>query len=279
MNRIIPILLALMLLLTGCAPSEPVPETTSPPTVETEPPTTLPPTETAIPVTDPPETTVPETQPQETEAATEDSHSWLYIPGLSVEDVILYFNEVCLDAEFSDSGDPSKLQKWMEPIYYTLDGSATDEDLETLTAFVEFLNTIDGFPGIYEAETPEQTNLRIFFRSGQELEALMGSNFAGCDGGVTFWYLDDVIYDATICYATDIDQTVRDSVILEEIYNGLGPGQDTTLRPDSIIYAGYSEPQELTEIDKLILILLYHPRLECGMNAESCEAVIRTLYY
>ena len=279
MNRIVLTLLALILLLTGCAPSESAPETTAPPTAESEAPTTLPPSETTVPVTESPEPTVPETQIAETEAATEDPHSWLYIPGLSVEDVILYFNEVCLDAEFVTGGDPSKLQKWMEPICYTLDGPATDEDLKTLDAFVEFLNTIDGFPGIYEAKTPEQANLNIFFRTQEELVDVMGSDFAGCDGGVTFWYLDDVIYDATICYSTEILQYTRNSVILEEIYNGLGPVQDTNLRPDSIIYAGYSEPQELTEIDRLLLILLYHPRLECGMNAEECEAVIRELYY
>ena len=55
--------------------------------------------------------------------------------------------------------------------------------------------------------------------------------------------------------------------------------QDTSLRTDSIIYAGYSEPQELTEIDKLLLTLLYHPKIECGMDADACEAIIRELYY
>ena len=271
MKQLLAAFLAICLLLAGCRPSEP--ETTVPPTTHA-------PTETAVPTTLPPsETTLPEAIPPETEAPTEEAHSWLYIPGLSVEDVILYFNEVCLDAEISDSGDPSKLQKWMEPIYYTTDGPATGEDLETLTAFAEFLNTIDGFPGIYAAETPEQANLDIHFRSQQELVDIMGSNFVGCDGCVTFWYTDNAIYDATICYSTETDQFVRNSVILEEIYNSLGPAQDTWLREDSIIYAGYSEPQELTEIDRLLLILLYHPRLECGMDADACKAVIRELYY
>ena len=72
---------------------------------------------------------------------------------------------------------------------------------------------------------------------------------------------------------------MRNSVILEEIYNGLGPVQDTDLRPDSLIYSAYSTPQELTEIDELILKLLYHPDMVCGMNAQECEAVIRQLYY
>ena len=80
-------------------------------------------------------------------------------------------------------------------------------------------------------------------------------------------------------YGVEFDQEVRNSVILEEIYNGLGPVQDTDLRQDSLIYSGYSIPQELTEIDELLLKLLYHPDMKCGMNAAECEAVIRNLYY
>ena len=71
----------------------------------------------------------------------------------------------------------------------------------------------------------------------------------------------------------------RNSVILEEIFNGLGPVQDTDLRKDSICYSGYSTPQELTAVDELILKLLYHPRILPGMNYDECAAVIRELYY
>ena len=68
-------------------------------------------------------------------------------------------------------------------------------------------------------------------------------------------------------------------MILEEIYNGLGPINDTWERMTSVIYGGYSIPQSLSEEDKLILKLLYHPMMECGMDAAQCEAVIRQLYY
>ena len=54
----------------------------------------------------------PDTQPPTTAPA----HSSLYLEGLSVEDLIIYFNEVCLDAEIIHSGDPSHLQKWTVPI-------------------------------------------------------------------------------------------------------------------------------------------------------------------
>jgi hypothetical protein len=203
----------------------------------------------------------------------------LYIPGLSVEDVILYFNEVCLDSEFTYGGDSSVIQKWAEPLYYTLEGKYTDQDLATLQSFVDWLNTLEGFPGIYPAENMLQQSLRICFCTNQEMVDILGQEFSYVDGGVRFWYMNNEIYDATICYRQEIHQLTRNSVILEEIYNGLGPAQDTALRPDSIIYRDFSEPQWLTPVDELILKLLYHPDIQPGMNAQECERVIRSLYY
>ena len=215
------------------------------------------------------------TEPMETVP----EHSQLYIPEISVDDVIVYFNEVCLDAEFITEGDPSRLQKWTIPIYYKIYQNPNQEDIAVLNSFAAWLNTLEGFPGIYETDDPTVANLNIYFCSQHQMLDILGNNFASMDGGVTFWYRDDEIYDAIICYRTDIDQYVRNSVILEEIYNGLGPIQDTSIRTDSIIYSEYTQPQSLTEIDELILKLLYHPNMRCGMNREECEKVIRNLYY
>lgn len=259
------------LLLTGCSilPSPPDPFLI--PSIPIE--TASAPTD-AIPVA-----TIPATVATTSPVETKPEHSPLYIPGLSVEDVILYFNEVCLDAEFSTGGDPSCLQRWEEPIRYIVFGNPTEEDLRVMAEFTLWLNTIEGFPGIWETKDAAQANMRIHFCSEAELISLLGDNFYGTDGGVTFWYRNNEIYDAIICYRTDLYQQLRNSVILEEIYNGLGPVQDTDLRTDSIIYSGFSEPQELTQIDELLLRLLYHPQMMCGMNAASCETVIRQLYY
>ena len=229
---------------------------------------------------EPVETESQETQAQETQTQeTQPEHSELYFPGLSVDDVILYFNEVCLDSEFVNGGDPTVIQKWAAPIYYRISGEYTNKDLSVLNDFVIWLNTIDGFPGIFEATDANPVNLRIYFCNEKNLLNIMGPNFKDLDGAVTFWYDDNIIYDATICYRTEIAQYTRNSVILEEIYNGLGPIQDTTLRPDSIIYQSFSEPQALTDIDELILRLLYHRDILPGMTAEQCEQVIRQLYY
>ena len=213
------------------------------------------------------------------EPIVEEKHSKFYIPEVSVEDVILYFNEVAFGAEFINYGDPYKLQKWNEPIYYFLTGDFTEEDLATLSKFNNWLNTIEGFPGIYETKDVTKTNLNIYFCDKEMMLAIMGKEFNGMDGAVNYWYTDDIIDIATICYRTDIDQYVRNSVIMEEIYNGLGLIQDTSLREDSIIYSEFSAPQELTKIDELLLRLLYSKELKPGMGAKECEEVIRQLYY
>lgn len=222
------------------------------------------------PVTEPVVTQAPETQPE---------HSSLYIPGLPAEDVIKYYNEVVLSAEFVNSGDPSRVQKWEDEILYIINGEPTPKDREVLQAFTAWLNTVEGFPGIRETSVDAEANLRIHFCTYEKLLQILGDNFQGMDGGVTFWDDNDRIYQGTICIRTDLEQELRNSVILEEIYNGLGPVQDTDLREDSIAYSGFSQPQSLTVVDELILKLLYHPQIQCGMDASQCETVIRQLYY
>lgn len=258
-QKIIPLFLLILLILSGCTPAEP--EATQPQTIP----------QTSVPATEAP--TEPPTLPP-----TEPPHSALYIPGISADDVVLSFSEVCLSAEFVNSGDPSFLQRWDTPISYTLHGDYTPEDAAVISEFAQWLNTIEGFPGISEAEEDWQTNLPIHFCGHQEMLDLMGDQFSDTDGAVTFWYDNDAIFRGIICIRTDLDQHLRNSVILEELYNGLGPIQDTSLRPDSIIYSAFSEPQALTEMDKLILKLLYHPTLSCGMDYAECEAAIRALY-
>ena len=267
MKKAVVLLLSIFLIfsLAGCAqtPAEPSAPTT-PPTQTTAPPTTEPPT------TQPPTTEPVETVPE---------HSDLYLQDVPVEDVIAWFSEVNFSREFGTEGDPTVIQKWETPISYSLLGEATPEDWAVVEELAAWLNTVEGFPGIYPAEESRFASLQIYFTDAQDMQIIMGPEFAYLDGGVTYWYEDNVIYDCHICVLYDLDPELRRSVLLEEIYNGLGPVQDTLLRPDSIAYQEFSQPQNLTVEDELILRLLYDPRITCGMNAEECEAVIKQIYY
>lgn len=287
--KIIAILLmtAIMIICPGCSHGESEitiltndTENITDETVSATDTTILPDTTVVANTTSTPDTTIsPETTVVPETTLPEELHSELYVSGLTADNVLRFFSEVCLDAEYINSGDPSRVQKWTSPIYYMILGSPTDEDIATIEKMAGILNGIDGFPGIYATSDHGAVNMRIHFCSEQDFLSIMGSSFAGNDGGVTFWYSDNEIYNARIAVRNDIDQNLRNSVIMEEIYNGLGPIQDTDLRADSIIYSGFSSPQELTAMDLLILRLLYHHSIKCGMDAEQCKTVISELYY
>lgn len=281
-----PVFLILCILFSACGvrPESPAASEASPPPPPQDIVTsTVAPTAASVPTAVPtPEATAAPTPTPTPEVSAAPAHSSMYIDGQTTEDVIHYFNEVCLDSEFIESGDPSYVQKWAAPISYMLHGTYTQTDYEVLTGLVTQLNGIYGFPGMQECYEEHSANLNIYFCTQQELNDRMGAMAQNelLDGAVTFWYDGmNQIYDAIICIRTDLDQNIRSSVILEEIYNGLGPIQDTTLRPDSIIYQHSSDALALTELDTLILQLLYHPDILCGMDAVETETVIRSLYY
>ncbi|MBQ8264217.1 MAG: DUF2927 domain-containing protein [Oscillospiraceae bacterium] len=205
-------------------------------------------------------------------------HSPLYIEGLSVDEVIVYFAEVCLDTEFGDKAANQYVRKWVQPIYYQVHGAPTAEDLITLEKFVETINGIPGFPGMYSADD-WKVNLNIYFYGERDFINIMGSDFSTSWGGVSFWYDNYRIYSERIAVRTDIPQSNRYSIIPEEIYNGLGPVQDTSTRFDSIIYQWSDLNTVMSPEDELILKLLYNSAMIPGMDYESCAETIRELYY
>lgn len=211
------------------------------------------------------------------------AHSVLYLEGCTQDEAVQYFNEVVLDTEyFTGDGDFTLVQKWKVPIHYRIYGEPTETDRERLNGLFATLNQINGFPGIHEAKKGYVENLSIYFLNEDDFYDRFGAfvNYEPSDGAVQYWYYDksNDIYTAQIGYRTDIDQETRNSVLLEEVVNGLGI-DDTEIRENSITYQYYNSTDELSDVDWLIIRLLYHPDIGFGMNAEECEAVVRDLYY
>ncbi|MBQ4562913.1 MAG: DUF2927 domain-containing protein [Lachnospiraceae bacterium] len=218
--------------------------------------------------------TVAETETTEPVEETTEEETTAY----SVEEVIHYFCEVVLASEYSTgTGDPGLVQKWMEPIHYRIYGEATDQDRQVLLGLFDGLNEIEGFPGIFPAGENDVTDLALYFYDQERFNQNFGHIVSdmSAEGAVEYWYWTDtnVIYDARIGYRMDIDQLTRNSVLLEEVVNGLGI-TDTVLREDSITYQDSSQTQELSEMDWLIIELLYSPEIKCGMDRAECEAVL-----
>ena len=262
------LVLALTAALFGCgAPAQP-----------TTVPTTVP--ETSVPETTVPETTVPETTVPETTAPL---HCELYLEDCPPELLMEYWDEVVHQMEYSDgTGDSSVVQKWLSPILCRIYGEPTLEDVEILEDFFAQLNSLEFFPGIRWAEEDEIENLSLNFLSKEDFDIVFFDVVHGEDawGAAQFWYWTDSneLYDGRIGYCTGIPDEDRRSILLEEIYNILGVS-DTVLREDSIVYQYSNWNMELTDVDLLILELLYHPDIRPGMTMEECHEILTELYH
>ena len=271
MKKAVIFLLLLGFLLCAC---------TTKPTAQSSEPTTEPTENSSVPTT---EVTEPEETATPTTAPTEPPHSALYLPQYSQEQMLTYFNEVVLNVEYSDGiGDATLVQKWSNPIYYRYHGNPTDEDKAVLENLFAQLNAIPGFPGIHETDSIYLENLSLNFLNPQDFRDSFSDVVHGEDayGATQFWYwtATNEIYDARIGYRTDIDQITRNSILIEEVINTLGI-TDTVLRTDSIVYQYSNENLALSDVDWVILKILYDPDIQCGMGATACKEVFQRLYY
>jgi len=272
--RILPVVLVLVLCACAYPPlpgiNAPLPTEQTPTTeATTEPPT--------VATTAPPATTIPETE------ATLPAHSALYLPEYTPQQILEYFEEVVLHVEYpGEGGNPALVQKWTDPIYCRIQGEPTEEDLAVLNDFFAQLNEVPGFPGIYAATEQDPVNLTIGFWEQETFDAEFFDMLQGdyATGATQFWYYTDTndIYTARIGYRTDISQAERNSILIEEIVNTLGI-TDTVLRTDSIVYQYSDENLALSDVDWIILKLLYDPAIRCGMDFDSCSRIIPELYY
>lgn len=203
--------------------------------------------------------------------------------GYTAQQIADFFCEVALDAEYSlGDGDSHALQKWLQPIYYSVYGYPSADDVQRIEEFAEQLNQVEGFPGMYPAQNTEQENCTIRFLPKDEMNLEASHVVNGEDThGICQWdyYIDsNEIHTMRVWIRSDIEQNVRNSVILEEIINSLGMGNDSLLREDSIIYQNYSETQELSEMDWLLFEILYSEQMHCGMYEQQCREIIEKMY-
>lgn len=211
------------------------------------------------------------------------AHSPLYLPEYTPEQIWEYFEEVVLHVEYSDgTGNPALVQKWKKPLCYKINGKPTDEDLAILEDFFGQLNSVPGFPGIRPVTEGEICNLTLDFLNEQDFLLAFSGTLHGeyAYGATQFWYYTatNELHTAHIGYRTDIDQKSRSSILVEEIINTLGI-TDTVLRTDSIVYQYSDENLTLSDVDWVILKLLYNPAIQCGMNFDQCRAIVQELYY
>ncbi|WP_299532227.1 DUF2927 domain-containing protein [Ulvibacterium sp.] len=200
-------------------------------------------------------------------------------------EVIRYFKDVALGFEFGNSSEVTR--KWEASMRIFMDGAPTADNRLTLEQAVQDINQLatDGF-SIEIVDDPLRSNCYVFFGSGLDFVELFPDEesnvFAFTTGYFRVWWSNNnVIQKARIIINPNLlTPTQQRSVILEEITQSIGLTNDSPLQPDSVFYetlndAGYAP--EYADIDRELIRLLYHPKMNTGLDENQVEEVLRDI--
>lgn len=192
--------------------------------------------------------------------------------GYTAEQIINYFCDVALGAEYGDASE--NVIKWVEPFTYYIEGESTDADLAQINALIEAINRVPGFPGMSEAGSAESADLTIHFVDADGIIAATGNSY---NGYVNIWWSDYCIENGDIYYRTDITQELRNAVIVEELCQSLGLLTDTYDHPESIFYQYHTDTAWPTTLDWAVIQLLYRSEITPGMDEEAVREAAAAL--
>lgn len=187
-------------------------------------------------------------------------------------EAIDYFEEVAFGQEFG--GGTGEIRKWTHDVRIVVHGDPSDEDLVTLYDVIADLNTI--IETIVIDIVTTDGNFDIHFAPEPEFAAIepnyvpvnMGFFWVWWDGGGS-------ITDARVLISTTgLTQRERNHIIREEVTQSLGLMRDSFLYEDSIFYQGWTETQVYSELDELLIEMLYLPEIAPQMTVEGARAVI-----
>lgn len=200
---------------------------------------------------------------------------------LTREQIMEYFRAVALHVEYNEFGEHAQvpLCRWNSPIYYSVSGNYTDEDLRLISLLTDRMNSVEGFPGIYPAAEGEYAPLTLSFLSREELDDRTAQLNETVDGYATYeWYNANCeIFHGDILYWDGLDEVHRPGVICEELVQLMGLCSDSELYEDSLFYQYYSCARWPSELDWTLFELLYSPALSSGMSADEVMNTLATL--
>lgn len=181
---------------------------------------------------------------------------------------------VAFDPEYGDNRDA--LLRWEEPMYIYAGGYPTRKDIETLDSLImQIAYRVPGMPNIYRVDDPAYANVTMYFVPLDELGNYVSGYVEGNWGMVTYWYDDYKLYSMEIGIASDVtSQKDRNHLIMEELINGMGLGNDHYTYADSIVYQPWTNVQTLSEVDWMMLNMVYSPIVKPGMTANKVYNVI-----
>ena len=220
------------------------------------------------------------------------------------EQVLDFFETVALQAEYSSEDMPllsnngsdgavsatvatHPLVKWeQDTIYYTINGEESAPDTTTIIRkVITDLNEVPNLPEILPADEEHTADLTVEIGTQTAIQSLQQTQSNGFNT-IAYDLTDYHITRGTVyLYPMEISDTnmpldantgtmylTRDRInhiVTEELTQTMGLPNDCTEYPESILDDDTNKATGLSDLDKLILIMMYSDNFTNGMSADD----------
>lgn len=183
-----------------------------------------------------------------------------------------YFLEIALGSEYGVS-DPT-IKKRIGDVRIKILGSPTREDLITLNQVIDELNNII-FSINIEIDS-DNYNLQIYFVPEPEFRKYE-PNYIPVNYGFFWnsWNNDIIEYSKILISTVNITQKERSHLIREELTQSLGLMKDSEKYPDSIFYQAWTDTTAYSELDQVVIEMLYLPEIQPGMTRSQVIDILQ----
>ena len=213
---------------------------------------------------------------------------------LTDDDYVANFRTIAFYREFDVHKREQVLTRWEGPLRVALVGDTNERIAEYARLHLDDLAALTGLdvglseradanivvifsPAPFErALDTYRDDYRSFFSSDRTMEAVTAQmkNEATCYARVVTDASGDVITGAMALIPTDEGRFVVRACIIEELTQAMGLFNDSDeIRPS--IFNDTSPNMVLSEHDRILLRVLYDPRLRPGMTCAQAEPIVR----
>ena len=186
------------------------------------------------------------------------------------------FDVSVLTMEYPDEGAvEGHLIRWTKSIRVYVSGNPTQADRRFLENFLmQLALRVPDMPNITITNWESEANMHIAYVPLNKMASVVPGYREGNWGMFHFQYVNWQMTEAWIGIASDVtDQRARNHLIQEEIVGALGLTNDHYLYSDSIVYQPWTTVQELSEVDWIVLNMVYSPLVSPGMEGKQLHRI------
>ncbi len=167
------------------------------------------------------------------------------------------------------------ITRWDSSIHVYIGGNPSWQDTKLIQNFImELQLRVPSMPNITLVSRAQDSNMQIYFVPLNQMASYVPGYVSGNWGMFHFSYNSWRITEAQIGIATDVtNQRQRNHLIMEEIVGALGLTNDHYYYEDSIVYQPWTEVQQLSDVDWIMLNMLYSPLVYPGIQKQELHTI------